>query len=64
MKVRIDRTRCIGAGHCARTVPEVFDQDDREGLVVLIDAEPPAHLADEVRKAARLCPARVIEIVE
>ncbi len=63
MKVLIDRARCVGAGQCVRVAPEVFDQDEKDGLVVLIDAQAGAEIAPFVRKAAQLCPAQAILIV-
>jgi ferredoxin len=33
MRVSVDRGRCCGSGNCVMTAPEVFDQDDAEGLV-------------------------------
>ena len=45
-----------------RVAPEVFDQDEKEGLVMLVDAAPPAALAGYVRKAALLCPAQAIRL--
>jgi len=50
---------CIGAGMCVLTAPDVFDQDD-EGLVVLLTAEPadPAALA-----AVPLCPSGALRVV-
>ncbi|KAA6215469.1 ferredoxin [Streptomyces albofaciens JCM 4342] len=60
MRLGVDRDRCVGAGMCALTAPEVFDQDDDEGLVVLLHPEPaPGHRA-AARMAAGLCPARAI----
>ncbi len=41
MRVQVDREVCNGAGNCVLTVPEVFDQDDDDGLVTLLPAEPP-----------------------
>ncbi|AZS75321.1 ferredoxin [Streptomyces lydicus] len=41
---------------------EVFDQRDADGVVVLLDAEPPAGQHDTVREAAAICPAAVIEV--
>jgi ferredoxin len=46
------------------TVPEVFDQDDAEGLVLVRDAEVPPALDERVRRAADLCPAGAIEVEE
>lgn len=61
MKVTVDRERCIGAGMCALTAPEVFDQDEEDGRVILLDADPPtAHRA--VRDAATLCPSESITL--
>lgn len=63
MKVLIDRGKCVGAGQCVRVAPEVFDQDEKDGLVMLIEAQPGAKIAPFVRKAARLCPVQAILIV-
>ena len=62
-KVRVDEDLCIGAGQCVLVPPQIFDQDDR-GLVILLDATPPASLHEAARKAAKLCPARAIVIEE
>jgi ferredoxin len=62
-KVHVDEDLCIGAGQCVLAAPQIFDQDDR-GLVILLDATPPAELHEAARKAAKLCPARAITIEE
>lgn len=62
MRIRTDRDRCCGAGNCVMTLPEVFDQDDRDGLVVIRQPEPPAELAEQARLAVELCPAAAISI--
>jgi len=62
IKVVIDRSRCVGAGQCVHVAPEVFDQDDKDGLVVLVDATPPDDIAQFASKAAFLCPAQAIRI--
>ncbi|NJC72352.1 ferredoxin [Planosporangium thailandense] len=64
MRVRADRDRCCGSGNCVMTVPDVFDQDDAEGLVLVRLAEVPAALREGVRQAAELCPAAAIEVEE
>lgn len=53
---------CCGAGNCVLTVPGVFDQDDAQGLVVLLVPEPPAALYDAVHDAVYRCPSGAIEI--
>ncbi len=44
--------------------PEVFDQRDEDGVVVLLTAHPPAERAEAARKAAAACPAMAIRIEE
>ncbi|MFE2293875.1 ferredoxin [Streptomyces sp. NPDC059452] len=60
MKVTLETGRCVGAGHCVLSAPEVFDQDDTDGIVLLLDPAPAEALADAVHEAADLCPARAI----
>jgi ferredoxin len=64
MRVKIDQSKCVASGQCVLTAPEVFDQRDEDGTVVLLDPTPPAHLAEDVRRAVALCPARVISVDE
>ncbi|MFI7013951.1 ferredoxin [Streptomyces coeruleorubidus] len=62
LRLSADRDRCAGAGMCALTAPEVFDQDDEEGLVVLLHPVPaPEHQA-AARMAVGLCPAGAIAL--
>lgn len=60
LHVSADRTKCCGAGMCALNAPEVFDQDPEEGLVVVLDPDPPQELHGAVRDAADLCPSGAI----
>ncbi|RSN56438.1 ferredoxin [Amycolatopsis sp. WAC 04182] len=55
MKLEVDRDRCVGAGMCVLTAPEVFAQDDEDGRVRLLDPEP-ADIGDAVQS----CPAAAI----
>jgi ferredoxin len=64
MRVHADRDTCISSGQCVRTVPDVFDQDEEEGVVLLKTAAPPPGLAEDVRRAVALCPARAITLTE
>ena len=64
MKVSVDQGKCVAAGHCVLSAPAVFDQRDDDGIVVLHTPDPPAELADDVRQAATLCPARAIAVEE
>ena len=64
MRVAVDVDRCRGAGQCACTAPQVFDQDEDNGTVVVLNDEPPPRLHDAVRMAAGLCPNSVIHLVD
>ncbi|HWD00892.1 MAG TPA: ferredoxin [Amycolatopsis sp.] len=64
MKVVIDQDRCVGAGQCVLAAPEVFDQREDDGIVVLLDENPPEALHDRVREAAQICPALAIELAD
>jgi len=63
MKVVVRREACVGAGQCVIAADEVFDQDD-EGLVIVLDANPEDGRLEKAKQAASLCPARAISIVE
>ena len=64
MYVRANKDRCCGAGHCVLIVPQVFDQDEHDGTVILLQDNPPAVLHQLVREAARVCPTKAIEVTE
>jgi ferredoxin len=62
MKIKADTAVCIGAGMCALTVPEVFDQSEDDGTVVLLDPEPSASQEAAVRRAVQLCPSGALSV--
>jgi ferredoxin len=62
MRVIIDQDKCVASGQCVLAAADVFDQRDEDGIVVLLNATPPAQRADDVRRAATLCPARAITV--
>jgi ferredoxin len=64
VKIVIDRTRCVGAGQCVRVAPELFDQDEDDGLVVLRVETLAPDVVEYANKAALLCPARAITLQE
>ena len=64
MKVIIDQDACVASGQCVLAAPEVFDQREEDGIVVLLNENPPDELAGEIRDAAGICPALAIRIVE
>ncbi|GAB2995983.1 ferredoxin [Amycolatopsis acidiphila] len=64
MKVVVDQDTCVASGQCVLAAADVFDQRDEDGIVVLLDENPPARLAEDVRQAAAICPALAIRIEE
>ncbi|MEU1307172.1 ferredoxin [Streptomyces shenzhenensis] len=64
MKVVIDEEKCVAAGQCVAAAADVFDQREEDGVVVLLNENPPTELADDVRNAAAVCPALAIHIKE
>jgi ferredoxin len=63
VKIEADRDTCTAAGQCASVAAALFDQDE-DGVVVLLKAEPSEAEEALARRAASLCPARAITIIE
>ena len=64
MKVTVEANRCVASGHCVLAAPEVFDQNEDDGVVVLLGDEPSPAQHQAVREAADLCPAAIIGLTE
>ncbi|MEV5707508.1 ferredoxin [Actinoallomurus sp. NPDC052274] len=64
MRVSVDQDKCCSAGNCVLLAPEVFDQRDEDGIVVLLDERPAERLHAAVREAADICPAGAIRLNE
>ena len=64
MKVTVDQDKCASSGNCVMRAPEIFDQRDDDGVVVLLNPNPPAEQGDDARAAAANCPALAIHIEE
>ncbi|MFF4546889.1 ferredoxin [Streptomyces sp. NPDC001435] len=62
MEVRVDRDTCLGTGQCMMAVPEVFDQSEDDGKVLLATASPGPGQVTAVRMAAARCPAGAITL--
>ena len=61
MKITVDRDLCIGAGQCVLASEAVFQQDN-DGLVVLMDADPGPEHTNGVIEANQICPSGAIWI--
>ena len=64
LKVIVDRGKCVGSGDCVFTAPEIFDQDEADGIVLLLTDAPEEALWEAARRAARQCPANAIRVEE
>lgn len=62
MRVTGDRKVCVGAGQCVLAAPGVFDQDEEEGLVLVLREEPGDDQRAEVQEAADTCPSGAVRI--
>jgi ferredoxin len=60
MRVTVDSGSCVGAGKCVWAVPEVFDQSEDDGTVILLDEQPPLQLHKAVVDAEIACPSGAI----
>lgn len=64
LQVHADRERCVGAGQCLLAAPEIFDQADEDGVVVVLQPNPPIEAVAQVRAAVEACPARALALTE
>jgi ferredoxin len=61
MRVRVDRTRCVGHGRCYVLAPEVFGDDER-GHCVVLTPEVDAALETQARLGEENCPESAISL--
>ncbi|WP_072803279.1 ferredoxin [Rhodococcoides yunnanense] len=64
MKVIADEHKCCGAGQCVMVAPDVFDQRDEDGIVVVLESEPVDSQHVSTREAASMCPTAAITVVD
>jgi ferredoxin len=64
MLVSVDPDRCCSSGQCVLALPEVFDQHEDDGTVLLLQPRPPQELLAAVRTTASICPGRAISVQE
>lgn len=64
MRVVTDLDKCCGNGQCVMDAPDVFDQNDDDGTVILLQPSPSPEQRSAVLDAARHCPTEAIEVLE
>ena len=62
MKVHADREVCVGSGLCVLRLPEVFDQSEDDGTVVILRAEPAPDQEAEATNAVHACPSGALRL--
>ncbi|WP_448640844.1 ferredoxin [Geodermatophilus sp. URMC 63] len=60
MRVTADREICVGSGQCELLAPEVFEVDDDDGAVRVLQEEPDDDSA--VRDAIAQCPTGALSV--
>jgi ferredoxin len=60
-RVRITRSKCIGAASCVAIAPEVFVLDE-ETIVKFVESDNPS--SSELLLAAQSCPTAALEIID
>ncbi|MBM4383344.1 MAG: ferredoxin [Deltaproteobacteria bacterium] len=64
MRVRVDADLCQGHGACKSEAPEVFDVNERDGVVIVLQVNPSEALRAKVQAAVRYCPTRALALEE
>ena len=63
VKIRINKTMCVGNARCAAVAPQLFPLDD-DGYISVEEIEVPAGMEELARRGAKACPERIIIIEE
>jgi ferredoxin len=63
MKIRIDKSACVGNARCAAVSAELFPLDE-DGYIAVEEVHVPPGMEALARRGARACPERIIVIEE
>lgn len=64
MRIEADTDICVSSGMCALTAPELFDQSDEDGTVVLLQAAPAEPQRKAAQDAVRRCPSGALKVTQ
>ncbi len=64
MRIEADAGTCVGSGMCALTSPELFDQSDEDGTVVVLRAVPADVQLKDAEDAVRRCPSGALSLTD
>jgi ferredoxin len=63
MRIVADQDRCVGAGQCVLVDPEAFEQDDKDGTVIVLRPEPQSEQEiARAKEAVNVCPGRTLSL--
>lgn len=63
MEAKVDRDSCIGCELCVSICPEVFEMDDEQISIVIVNPIP-LESEDTAKEAEESCPTGAISIEE
>ena len=63
MKIRIEKSACVGNARCAAVSAELFPLDG-DGYIATSGFDVPKGMETLARRGARACPERVITVVQ
>jgi ferredoxin len=61
-RVFVDVELCESHGVCMSVAPDVFELDD-DGVLHVLNVEPPSDLWGDIERAANSCPRMAISVV-
>ena len=64
MEVIVEASRCELHGECVIAAPEVFEIEDDNDIVTVIDPAPGEHLRSKVEDAVLMCPVAAISLAD
>ena len=63
MKIRIEKSACVGNARCAAVAGDLYPLDD-DGYIAIDHIDVPAGQEQTARRGARACPERIITVEE
>jgi ferredoxin len=61
MKIRIEKSACVGNARCAAVAPDLFPLDDN-GYINVEEIDVPPGMEELAHRGASACPERIIVI--
>lgn len=62
MKMLVDYDLCEGHGECVVAAPGLFQMDEQDDKVVLLQEEPDEGLREQAVEAVKICPLAALRL--